>query len=99
MAENRNIRQRFIERSGNKRRTIIILLIAFILMMTMCGRDIVRLKAENRELKKEQIALEQKRDELKEELKQTGESEYIREQARRQLRLLNPGEILFTFEE
>lgn len=84
---------------GNKRRTIIILLLAFVLMMTMCGRDIVRLKAENRELKKKQVALEKRRDELKEELKQTGESEYIREQARRQLRLLNPGEILFTFEE
>ena len=84
---------------GKRRRTLIILLLAFILMATMCGRDIVRLKAENRELKKEQVALEKKRDELKEELKQTGESEYIREQARKQLRLLNPGEILFTFEE
>ena len=71
----------------------------FVLLVTLFGRDIVRLKAENRALRKQQIALEKQRDELKEELKNTGESEYIREQARKQLRLLNPGEILFTFED
>ena len=82
-----------------KRRMLIIILLAFVLMATMCGRDIIRLKAENAELKKQQVSLEKERDELKEELKNTGESEYIREQARKQLRLLNPGEILFTFED
>lgn len=84
---------------SKKRRTLIILLLAFVLMASMCGRDIIRLKAENRALKQQQAALEKKRDELKEELKNTGESEYIREQARKQLKLLNPGEILFTFED
>ena len=82
-----------------KRRMLIIILLAFVLMATMCGRDIIRLKAETAELKKQQVSLEKQRDELKEELKNTGESEYIREQARKQLRLLNPGEILFTFED
>ena len=86
-------------RKSSKRRMLIVILLAFVLMATMCGRDIIRLKAENRELKKQQVALEKKRDELKEELKNTGESEYIREQARKQLRLLNPGEILFTFDD
>ena len=33
------------------------------------------------------------------ELKNANNQEYIREQAKKQLRLLNPGEILFTFEE
>ena len=86
-------------RRKSKRRILIIILIAFVLLATMCGRDIIRLKAENTELKKQQVALEKKRDELKEELKNTGESEYIREQARKQLKLLNPGEILFTFDD
>ena len=71
----------------------------FFLLVTMFGRDIVRLKAENRALKKQQIALEKQRDELKEELKNVDNQEYIREQARKQLKLLNPGEILFTFED
>lgn len=82
----------------NRKRTILLIALAFVLLATMCGRDIVRLRAENRALKKQQIALEKERDELKEELKNTSEQEYIRDQARRQLRLLNPGEILFTFD-
>lgn len=82
-----------------KRRTILLIVLAFALLATMCGRDIVRLKAENRALKKQHAALEKERDELKEELKSTSDQEYIRDQARKQLRLLNPGEILFTFDD
>ena len=69
------------------------------MLATMCGKDIVRLKAENRALKQQQIALEQQREELQQELKNANNQEYIREQAKKQLRLLNPGEILFTFDE
>ena len=65
----------------------------------MYGKDIVRLKAENRALKKQQIALEHQRDALQEELRNASNQEYIKEQAKKQLRLLNPGEILFTFDE
>ena len=79
--------------------TLIIFLIVFALLATMCGKDIVRLKAENIALKKQQAELEKQRDELKEELKNVDNQEYIREQARKQLRLLNPGEILFIFDD
>ena len=78
---------------------LITFIITFTLLATMCGKDIVRLKAENRALRRQQVALEQQRDELQEELKKTNNQEYIREQAKKQLKLLNPGEILFTFEE
>ena len=71
----------------------------FILLSALLGKDIVRLKAENRALKKQQVALEKQRDELKEELTRVDDPEYIREQARKQLRLLNPGEILFNFDD
>lgn len=79
--------------------TLVAIIVAFTMLATMCGKDIVRLKAENRALRKQQIALEQQRDELQKELKNANNQEYIREQAKKQLRLLNPGEILFTFEE
>lgn len=88
-----------IKRRRKKALTLIAVIAAFALLATMCGKDIVRLKAENRALKKQQIALEKQRDELQEELKNANDQEYIREQAKKQLRLLNPGEILFTFEE
>lgn len=82
-----------------KRRTILVFILSFALLATLCGRDIISLKAENRELKKQQAELEKKRDDLKDELSRTGDKEYIRDQARRQLKLMNPGEILFTFED
>jgi len=80
-------------------RTVAIALLAFALLVTVCGRDILRLKAENVALKKQQAELEKQRDALKEELKTVNDPEYVREQARKQLRLLNPGEILFTFDD
>lgn len=92
-------RQSSIRRRRKKALTLIGVIVVFALLATMCGKDIVRLKAENRALRKQQIALEKQRDELQEELKNTNNQEYIREQAKKQLRLLNPGEILFTFEE
>ena len=88
-----------VRRRRKKVLTLFAVIVAFVFLGTMCGKDIVRLKAENRALKKQQIALEQQRDELQEELKNTNNQEYIREQAKKQLRLLNPGEILFTFDE
>ena len=88
-----------VKRRRKKALTVLILIAAFAFLATMCGKDIVRLQAENRALKKQQAELEKQRDELKEELSNADTPEYIREQARRQLRLLNPGEILFTFDE
>ena len=98
-----HVEERRRRNAGKRRRkkflTLVVVIIAFALLATMCGKDIVRLKAENRALRKQQAALEKQRDELKEELKNTNNQEYIREQAKKQLKLLNPGEILFTFDE
>jgi len=82
-----------------KRLTILLMVVVFALLATMCGKDIVRLKAENVALKRQQVALKKERDELKAELESTSEQEYIRDQARKQLRLLNPGELLFVWDE
>ncbi|MBR4090744.1 MAG: septum formation initiator family protein [Mogibacterium sp.] len=92
-------RQNAVRMRRRKMLMLITFIITFTLLATMCGKDIVRLKAENRALRRQQVALVQQRDELQEELKKTNNQEYIREQAKKQLKLLNPGEILFTFEE
>ena len=92
-------RRSSISRRRRKALTLVVIVAVFAMLATMCGKDIVRLKAENRALRKQQVALEKQRDELKEELKVTNSQEYIREQAKKQLNLLNPGEILFTFDE
>ena len=94
-------RRRKISRKRIRKRALSLAAVVavFVLIGTFFGKDIVRLKAENRALKKQQIALEQQRDELQKELRNTNNQEYIREQAKKQLNLLNPGEILFTFDE
>ena len=92
-------RSRKAKQTRKKRITILLMVLAFALLATMCGKDIVRLKAENVALKRQQAELKKERDELKAELESTSEQEYIRDQARRQLRLLNPGELLFIWDE
>ena len=92
-------RQTRAKQVRKKRLTVLAMVLVFAFLATMCGKDIIRLKAENRALKKQQIALQKERDELKAELESTSEQEYIRDQARKQLRLLNPGELLFMFED
>ncbi len=87
-------------RKARRKLLLVVLIIAlFASLATMCGRDIIRLKAENRALKKRQKELEVERDKLREEVKNAGDRDYVQDQARKQLRLLNPGELLFTFEE
>ena len=87
-------------RKARRKLLLVVLIIAlFASLATMCGRDIIRLKAENRALKKRQKELEVERDKLREEVKNAGDRDYVQDQARKQLRLLNPGELVFTFEE
>lgn len=92
-------RKREKKRVARKRRTVVLLVVVLALLMTMCGRELVRLKAENIALKKEQEELKAERDRLTEELKNSNDREYVEEKAREQLRLLNEGEILFLFDE
>ena len=91
----RRLRRR--KRVRRKRLTGLCIILIFALLFTLCGREIFRLKAENYALKKQQEELKAERDRLQEELKKVDDKEYIKDQARRQLRLLNPGEIMFTF--
>ncbi len=82
-----------------KRIRLIGLILVFAVLLTMCSREIVRLKAENRALRKQHAQLEQERERLTRELGRVGDKEYIKEQARKQLRLLDPGEKMFVFED
>lgn len=95
-ARRRRIKNRKIRR---KALLVIVIIAAFATLATMCGRDIVKLQNENRQLKKQQKELTEQRDKLKNEVQKAGKREYLQEQARKQLHLLNPGELLFTFED
>jgi cell division protein FtsB len=106
-AEDRELAARIEQRKSanrrslvrKKRRRVVMLVLVFALLLTMCSREIVRLKAENRALKKQHAQLEEERDRLTKELGRVGDRDYIKEQARKQLRLLDPGEKMFVFED
>lgn len=80
---------------ANRRNAIIAAVVLLLLAASI--RNIVKLELENRRLKNKQKELIEQRKELKIELKNVNSKEYIEEQARKQLRLVNPDEILFVF--
>ena len=87
--------------SGKKRRRkpnkVVLVLVSVIAIGLFASvRNITRLQSENKRLKKQNLKLSEKRDDLKKELKNVNSREYIEKRAREQLRLVNPGEIIFT---
>lgn len=80
---------------------VVILVISLILCITivLSVKNIITLHNENRDLKEENQVLIDERDNLKLELNNVNTSEFIEEQARRQLKLVSPGEILFILPE
>ena len=85
--------------SGKTKRTIAIVLAVILLFGLTYGRNIIRLKTENRELKQQQEELQAEKNAKTKELKNAHSRDYIEEQARKQLRLLNKDEILFIFDD
>lgn len=88
--------------SGKKRRrkpnkVVLVLVIVIAIGLFASVRNITRLQSENKRLKEQNLKLSEKRDDLKKELKNVNSREYIEKRAREQLRLVNPGEIIFTF--
>lgn len=82
-----------------KRLRVLAVIVVLGIILTMCGGEIIRLKAENYALRKQQSELKAERDRLAKELETVGNKEYIKDQARKQLRLLDPGEIMFVFDD
>ncbi len=80
---------------ANRRNLIIAAVV--LLLLAASVRNIVKLELENRRLKNKQKELIEQRKELKIELRNVNSKEYIEEQARKQLRLVDPDEILFVF--
>lgn len=70
---------------------IIILLVAAGLL----AHNIIELKVEESKLQSQINQLEKKKEELKEEKKAVTDPDYVEQQARKQLKMIKPGEILY----
>lgn len=88
--------------SARKRRRRLIYLAvvtAALLLVFFTVQNIIGLKMEERELLQEQRELETRKAELEEELTRVDETDYIEQQAREQLHMIKPGEILYLLPE
>ena len=87
------------ENRKRRRKTFAAVLIVLLLVVSVYGRNIIKLRSENADLRKQQEELQEEREKLKKQIEEAGTKEYIQEEARKQLRMLNQGEILFLFNE
>lgn len=84
-----------------RRRRLIYLAVAAVALVAVffTARNVITLKLEERELLQEQRELEARKEELQEELTRVDEQDYIEQQAREQLHMIKPGEILYLLPE
>ena len=94
--KNKNRRLSVMLSKPKNRRNLIISAVV-LLLLAASVRNIIKLELENRRLTLKNRELKETKKELQIELKNVNSKEYIEEQARKQLRLVNPDEILFVF--
>lgn len=83
-------------------RNIFIYLVMALFVISIAGFSIFRivdLKLEERELLAEQQALIQEKEKLKEQLANVNNPEFIEQEARKQLKLIMPGETLYILKD
>lgn len=85
---------------ANKRQRILAAVLAvLILLLVVYGRPIIKLRMENNQLQEQNEELTKERNARSKELENVHSKDYIKEQARKQLRLLDKDEKIFIFEE
>ena len=84
----------------NKTRvTLTVIVIALIAVVGVSVKNVFDLKAEQQQLKEQNRQLQSEKESLTEELDNVNDLDYIEEQARIQLRMIRPGEILYILND
>ena len=86
-------------RFNGSRLAVTVFVGALVVVLLMSVGTIFSLRAEQKALKEENSALLLEKESLQDELENVSDKEYIEEQARIQLKLIKPGEILYILEE
>ena len=92
-------KKRIKKKRRNNRNLILILLILAIIFSFGRIRNVVELKDEEKQMLAQQAELEKERDLLKAKLKNIESKDYIQEEARKQLKMMDPDEILYVFDD
>lgn len=86
-------------RVNRGRMALTVIVVVLIAVLSMSVKNIFDLRAEQKALKDQNEALAVEKDALQQELKNVNDKDYIEEQARIQLKLIKPGEILYILED
>lgn len=78
-------------------KTVIVVIIIAVLGMSV--KNILMLTMENKKLEQQYKELSSEKEALEDELKNVNDKDYIEEQARIQLRLIKPGEIIYILQD
>lgn len=93
--EREELSERRIIKRNRKRLVYIGVLLGIIAVIGVSAFHVISLQNEYRDIAAQNKALKEKRVELKEELGKVNDIEYIEQQAREQLKMVKPGEILY----
>ena len=95
----RKKQERKLRLDTKRKKVIAIVLAVLIVLFIFYGRPILKLRMENNELKKQNEELTKEKSATEKQLKNVHSKDFIKEQARKQLRLLDKDEKIFLFEE
>ena len=87
-----------IQRTKRRRRTMLVLFLALVVAFAFTARSVQRMVSLTRERAMVQAQLEElekRRSELENELLMVNSDEYVEQQARSQLHMIKPGEVLY----
>ncbi len=81
------------------RLAVTVIMVFMLAGLFVSAKNIVSLHIEKRELESRQEQLEAEKSSKKNELKSVNDLDYIEEQARRQLKMIKPGEVLYILDD
>lgn len=95
----RKKRERKLRLNTKRKKVIAIVLAVLLLLFIFYGRPIIKLRMENKQLQQQNEELTKEKSATEKQLKNVNSKDFIKEQARKQLRLLDKDEKIFLFEE
>ena len=92
-------RKKRIKRINHIRMAIFAVVVILAVVVGMSVKSVLELSLEQHRLKKENVSLKEKKAALEQEFQNINDKSYIEKQAREQLNMVKPGEIVYIIEE
>ncbi len=92
-------RQQRIKRINHIRMAVFAVVIILTVVVGMSIKSVLDLTIEQHQLKKENASLKEKKEALEREFENINDKGYIEEQARKQLNMVKPGEIVYIIDD